>query len=835
MLKNFLDKIFKQTGGGGVDESMLFGSIKRDKFSNLLPYGAYNEKEHYYLSRDELLCFIFEVLPLAYASQSTYDALQTILDTVPFGTVIQSILYADDDISRFIDKYLQIREDQNEEFKTIARKTAELYSDAADRGFAKISSIPARNFRSFICLKMTTGDFTDEVKFLRDSVFETLKGANIFPTYLDPQNLCEILQKIFNDKGDLPPKGVWQYNDEIPINKQIIMGGTTTDIDFDCVRLGKEKYVTLQTIKEYPHDTLTELTINQVFGGIWGNRDDTNQYNFPFLCSVVFCVEDLKTKLHALTTTSMFQQKTGSGAAHKHEREKELIWAAKEVDRNNRFIRVIPIVATFAKDEDAAHENKARVKRMWESQGFSVNNDRGIVGVLFLMCLPMGFYSSKKIIDWLERDRIMPSRSAARFFNIQGDYGGVGRPTTILTGRKGQILTIDVFDRNLPNQNGIIAAATGSGKSYFANRLLMDQRTSGAILRVFDLGGSYKKLCNLLGGNFLEFKKDSKICLNPFTNIKDISESVASLQSIICQMVWSSSGHKPTETQVSIVKAAIRKVWNDYGNDGNVDNVRTALRNVSQLIEEDQENLGSEHYRSLGDIGAELAFNMDDFCSNGPYGRWFHGKSTLNIASDEFVVLELEELRAQPELFNVVVIQVINYVTENLYLSNRQNPRINLFDEAWQWADDSSFIGETIERGYRLARKYYGSFITVFQSLLDLKKFGKSGDVLLENSAWLFLLMGKNYDKVQEEKFLTLDSFPLEILKSTKLVKGKYSEVFIKTPFNMGIGRLPNDTYSHLISTSDPLDNKTIADVAQQLGISQLQAIKYISEQQAGQ
>jgi conjugal transfer ATP-binding protein TraC len=223
---------------------------------------------------------------------------------------------------------------------------------------------------------------------------------------------------------------------------------------------------------------------------------------------------------------------------------------------------------------------------------------------------------------------------------------------------------------------------------------------------------------------------------------------------------------------------------------------------------------------------------MHDFCRGGAYGRWFDGRCTLDIESDEFVVLELEELRAQPELFNVVMIQIINYVTENLYLSNREQPRIHLFDEAWQWADEGSMIGVTIERGYRLARKYYGSFITVFQSLLDLKKFGKSADVMIENSAWLFLLMGKNYEKVQEEGFLTLNDFEMEILKSAKLVKGKYSEVFIKTIFNSGIARLPNDLYSHLISTSDPVDNKMISDVAIQFGITQLEAIKHISEQQ---
>ena len=833
MLKTFLDKFFKQSGAYNDLESMLLSTKEHDKFSNLLPYGAYNDEEKYYLSRDERLCFIFEVLPLAYASKSTYDAMQTILDTVPFGTIIQSILYADDDISEYTESYMKIREGNSEEYLTIAQKAVDLYSDAAVNGFPKISSIPARNFRTFICLKMNTSELTDDVKFLRDSVFETLKGASIYPKYLPPQNLCELLQRIFNDAVDMPKLGVWKYNDEIPINKQIIMGGTTTNICNDHIKLGNDRWVTLQTIKEYPRDTLDELTINQVFGGIWGSKDDSNQYNFPFLCSVIFYVEDMKTKIHAQTTTSMFQQKSGSGAAHKKEREDELIWAAKEVDRNNRFIRVIPIIAAFAKNEDDAQENKARIKRMWEKQGFTVNNDKNILGVLFLMALPMGFYSTKRLVEFLERDRIMTSSSAARFFNIQGDYGGVGRPITLLAGRKGQVVTIDIFDRNLPSQNGIIAAGTGSGKSYFANRLLMDQRTSGSILRVFDLGGSYKKLCSLLGGNYLEFKKDSTICLNPFTFIKNIEEGFHALENIICQMIWSSSGHKPTETQSSIVKAANRRVWEDYGNDGSVDHVRDVLSDVNMLLKNSGSNLGETQSQSLGDIGRELAFNMHDFCKGGAYGRWFDGRCTLDIESDEFVVLELEELRAQPELFNVVMIQIINYVTENLYLSNREQPRIHLFDEAWQWADEGSMIGVTIERGYRLARKYYGSFITVFQSLLDLKKFGKSADVMIENSAWLFLLMGKNYEKVQEEGFLTLNDFEMEILKSAKLVKGKYSEVFIKTIFNSGIARLPNDLYSHLISTSDPVDNKMISDVAIQLRITQLEAIKHISEQQA--
>ena len=39
----------------------------------------------------------------------------------------------------------------------------------------------------------------------------------------------------------------------------------------------------------------------------------------------------------------------------------------------------------------------------------------------------------------------------------------------------------------------------------------------------------------------------------------------------------------------------------------------------------------------------------------------------------DFVVLELEELMGMEELFNVVIMQMVNYVTQNLYLSQRES------------------------------------------------------------------------------------------------------------------------------------------------------------------
>jgi conjugal transfer ATP-binding protein TraC len=419
----------------------------------------------------------------------------------------------------------------------------------------------------------------------------------------------------------------------------------------------------------------------------------------------------------------------------------------------------------------------------------------------------------------------MGTGAAARMLPLQGDFTGYGRPVSMLVGRKGQLVSLDLYDSLSPNNNALISASTGAGKSYLMNRLLTDLLDTGAIVRVFDLGRSYQKLASVKGGNFIYFGKDSEICVNPYTTVRDIDEEIGVLSLIVSQMVWSSSKDKPTETQMTIIKAAVRQVWDQEGNDGQIDDVRRALQDFDGCMKQQHIDLSDSKGR-IKDMADELAFNISDFTGNGPYARWFRGKSTLDIERDRFVVLELEELIAMEELFNVVILQVVNYVTQNLYLSDRANPRTIVFDEAWKWFKEGSFLGEVVEAGYRLARKYFGGFITIFQSMMDLQKFGKSGLVLNENSAFKFFLMAKGrYDRPRDEKLIDVDPFTLEIMNSVRLEKSRYSEVMIQTPQTMGVARLPSDPFSHLVFTSDARENAAIRQHAESKGLSQIEAI----------
>ncbi len=189
-------------------------------------------------------------------------------------------------------------------------------------------------------------------------------------------------------------------------------------------------------------------------------------------------------------------------------------------------------------------------------------------------------------------------------------------------------------------------------------------------------------------------------------------------------------------------------------------------------------------------------------------------------------MLELEHIKARKELFNVITLIVIDATTRDLYLSDRETPRMIIFDEAHQFLTDGEIIKPVIAEGYRRARKYLGSFSIISQSLLDRQLFGSVGDVIWNNSAFRFLLQSSDYEKAAAEKLITYDPFVMEILKGVATNKPQYSEIFVDTmDIGSGVVRLVSDPFSYYIYTSDPKDNAKINDRMNH-GMSRVEAIR---------
>jgi conjugal transfer ATP-binding protein TraC len=215
-----------------------------------------------------------------------------------------------------------------------------------------------------------------------------------------------------------------------------------------------------------------------------------------------------------------------------------------------------------------------------------------------------------------------------------GEWQGTATPVLVLAGRRGQLIELDVFDNPAGNYNVAIAGTSGSGKSVFLNEIAVAYLGTGAKVWIIDVGRSYEKTCRNFNGAFIEFTDGAQISLNPFSFVDDINEDMEMLLPVVAQMV---SPREPLDNFLySSLGTAIKKAWNVKGREMTVSDVFDLL--ASGRLDKEVEQTD----RRLQDLAAML----QPFTRDGVYGKYFEGPATIDFSND-FVVLELEELKAQ--------------------------------------------------------------------------------------------------------------------------------------------------------------------------------------------
>jgi len=74
-----------------------------------------------------------------------------------------------------------------------------------------------------------------------------------------------------------------------------------------------------------------------------------------------------------------------------------------------------------------------------------------------------------------------------------------------------------IFDRfSLENANTVVFAKSGAGKSFFVKLEALRSMVFGSEILVIDPEMEYKRLCEAVGGNYIEFSPSSPSRINPF-------------------------------------------------------------------------------------------------------------------------------------------------------------------------------------------------------------------------------------------------------------------------------------------------------------------------------
>jgi conjugal transfer ATP-binding protein TraC len=336
--------------------------------------------------------------------------------------------------------------------------------------------------------------------------------------------------------------------------------------------------------------------------------------------------------------------------------------------------------------------------------------------------------------------------------------------------------------------------------------------TEGARLWVIDVGRSYQNLAETLGGEFMAFSPEQQLCLNPFDLIRSWEEEADVVAGLVTAMA--APTEKLTDFQTASLKRVLRAVWETHGAAMTVDDIAARLC--------------AEPDRRVVDVGEQLF----PFTRQGEYGRFFHGRNTVQFDGD-FTVLELEELKGRKHLQQVVLLQLIYQIQQAMYLGERDRPKLVIIDESWDLltlGDAATFM----EHGYRRFRKYGGAAITITQSVNDLYR-SPTGRAIVENSAHLILLGQKAeaIESLKTERRLPLSDGGYQLLKTVHTLPGLYSELFVLTERGSGIGRLVVDPVKRLLFSTRPEDVNALRTLRKQ-GLSLSEAIATLRAQREG-
>ena len=704
-----------------------------------------------------------------------------------------------------------------------------------------------------------------DVLAMREQITSAAGQFYLFDRHWGPQDLLEFAALLLNPHRMY--ERTWPtrtYDDSKELRHQVLDNDNAIDIEESRVvfasRVDRKDAIAMRalSVKSYP----VQMTLNAMAQLLGSPYNDRAQYTGPFIITAGFSYLDYEREKNRVQLRSARAQQNAEGPLARYMPQLVDIagdWKMLQdaYDIGLGSVKMYHQVLVYARPE-AIDEAEQSAKAIWREAGFELQRDRFVQVQGLLGALPMTFG------PLLQRDMAMSQRlstktsyNAANLLPLIAEWKGTGprqgqahpTPQLLLGGRRGQVMMIDIFANPSGNSNACVVGKSRSGKSFALNAMLLRTIASGGRAWVFDIGGSYTKMCTRIGGQTLTFSPDSRISLNPFSIVTDLEEDIDMLKGVLARMI------KPTEAmtdyEMSQLDMHIRSVFIDAQLEHSSPDSRRpfpwptiedlAISLINNCEDGGPNPLGQdpewrakvrgmthEERKSICDPRiADLGRSLMPYTADGSYGRWFVGPANVNFDSN-FILLEMDHLSSKPELRAVVLMLLMYLIAQNIYMGRRDLPKLCLLDEAWDLMRTGA-TSKFIEGLYRKVAKHGGAVVTATQGVDDY--YGsETAEAALKNADWMFLLQQKeeSIEQLAKSGKLILDDTMKRELRSVRRVGNQYSEIFIKaTDYPPTVGRLFADPYSLLLSSSSPVEVQALEDLQAQ-GMSVDAAINHM-------
>lgn len=405
----------------------------------------------------------------------------------------------------------------------------------------------------------------------------------------------------------------------------------------------------------------------------------------------------------------------------------------------------------------------------WEESPFSTFDS-------YLECIP-GFRG--KIFN---KHSILSSNAIHFLPFFKPTSGERENPVLSFKSPHGSLVSINPVSSSAANYNWLVSGQSGAGKSFFVNSLLGQSLSLNPQIFIVDVGGSYNKLTEFLGGKTVRLDTKEGFSIGPFfsekqTEAQDERKRRAQVEIIFYEMLRD-QGQLPQIEERALLSEVLEPLF-----EGDIPE-----RPVSWV---------RDRLSKLGGLNAKrLSLLLKPWCYPSLFGSFVDTNQSLDLSND-IITFDLKGIKEFSELSRVIEL----IITASIWSSLKTRSRFS-----WIVLDEVAFSLLKSQPGFvhelvSTCRKMYAGTIVVVQDLESLTS-SSAGSAILANTNYKAILTQRGDPKGYQEA-LSLSQPEIEVIRSLGRKKGEYSDIFLMDDDRRALLRYAPDPLTYLLSTTD--------------------------------
>jgi len=834
------DWIDKNLFGGRIKSSSVLERFSADQIADILDYRSYDDDEGVFYN-EESVGIVFEFVPLLGVDEKIYNIVNSLYSRgVPNNLNLQIMTYSSPKVGTVLDVFSEKSLAPESIYDTVSRHRARHFAKGAWNSLSKRSSFKLRTHRTFISasiVKAENPDAVRDIKEFAESLQNMLQQISPDLERFKPIDLIRLTSDILNPTREKRPSASL-YDEFEDINHQIMSPDTLITHDV--------KGVSFKTIGRF--NEMTAVIGDEEFESQEFIARTLEAKNFPlhmYFGDMSRAIGDLfasgRHSAPVIMTLNIYYPNEGDSKAvaqMKHIRatnnaaspvakympemlKKAQDWnhASEALTGGNRIVSVRFQTTVIAPPEEIDKAERD-TRNLLTSMDFDMRASHRAHLPSLMMGLPMGMGTGFGTdFRRMKRYKTMVSTMLPHASPFFGEYLGCQRPVMMMVGRCGQLYFWDNYSNvGAGNQNGLIMAESGGGKSVWMNEFVYGTCANGGHAIVYDDGYSFKNHCLLVGGKHYRFSLNDDFGLNVFDMVDyekaALDEEYRSMciemcKAVIIQMVFAQQA--PFKEQVAIIEEAILDVMANHKGSGTIDLVRDYL-----LAMDDKDLMSNTK---------SMAKSISTYCTGGVFGKFFNHRNTLDVTS-HLTVFELSPLEQKPDLRSVVLTALL-FMTDQKIVSDVTRRDLVVLDEAHKHIGNPNVCG-ALQGWARRVRKYNGALFLATQSAKD---FDLSPDsrAIFENCGWKVTLKSSTAGvEAAADMRVFPDEYSKRLARNADVSSGEFSECVIIGGGSYNLGRLVLDPFTINLFTTTAEDVAAINNLVAR-GLSLQEAIYSVS------